>query len=251
MKNLTDMTAGATPDRPPPGPCTPSSVIIVNVSANPDLDPSPGIQVYPGTKVFLKGSASAVDISSECKVSTSDITPEIVSGHLPVTWELYFQPLGGPKINVSGDLASVPGSMTDPTQRYFTANRGLGTYWADFIVTFPAPTGAETGEREITVILPPRILQEATGLVTFIRAHDLGTGYGPPGGDFIDVEAVIGLDARPDRFGFQLRNDSNLPARRAMFDLLRDAYLNKRTVTIDYEIIPGFTNGVIIRTWLT
>ena len=37
-------------------------------------------------------------------------------------------------------------------------------------------------------------LLEKTGKIIFLRAHDLGTGYGPPN-DFLDVEAVFILDS--------------------------------------------------------
>jgi hypothetical protein len=94
-------------------------------------------------------------------------------------------------------------------------------------------------------------LQQATGKVTFLRAHDLGTRYGPPA-DQIDVEVVVKLHSRPEyAFGFQLRNDQNLPVRQGMLDLLRDAFNNNWTVTIDYRIEPDKKNGEILRVWLT
>jgi len=90
-------------------------------------------------------------------------------------------------------------------------------------------------------------LLEKTGKIVFLRAHDLGTGYGPPN-DFLDVEAVFILNAIGDgAYGFQLRNDDNLPARQAMFSLLRDAFVNNLNVTADYLIDPGKKNGVAIR----
>jgi hypothetical protein len=52
-------------------------------------------------------------------------------------------------------------------------------------------------------------------------------------------------------YGFQLRNDGNLPARQAMFSLLRDAFVNNLPVTADYLIDPGKNNGVAIRIALT
>ena len=65
-------------------------------------------------------------------------------------------------------------------------------------------------------------LIESKGHITFLRVHDLGTGYGPPT-DYIDVEVVIQLDSLPGKaFGFQLRNDNYLPARQGMLDLLHD-----------------------------
>jgi hypothetical protein len=92
----------------------------------------------------------------------------------------------------------------------------------------------------------------ASGKVTMLRVHDLGTGYGPPS-DFIDVEAVIWLDSQPGKaFGFQLRNDQYLPARQGMLDILRDAFNNNWNVSIDYIVAPGHTNNfVLIRAWIT
>jgi len=52
-------------------------------------------------------------------------------------------------------------------------------------------------------------------------------------------------------YGFQLRNDDNLPARNAMFSLLRDAFVNNLTVITDYLIDPGKQNGIAIRVALT
>jgi hypothetical protein len=92
---------------------------------------------------------------------------------------------------------------------------------------------------------------EASGKLTLLRVHDVGTRYGPPT-DVIDVEVVIWLDSQPGKaFGFQLRNDGNRPARQGMLDLLRDGFEHNWNVTIDYDIDPGKNNGVMIRVWLT
>ena len=94
-------------------------------------------------------------------------------------------------------------------------------------------------------------LLESSGRLTFLRVHDVGTGFGPPN-DFIDVEVVIKLDTKPNNaFGFQLRNDNSRPARAGMLDLLRDAFNHNWVVLIDYNLDAGKTNGVIIRTALT
>jgi hypothetical protein len=94
-------------------------------------------------------------------------------------------------------------------------------------------------------------LLEKTGKIVFLRAHDLGTGYGPPN-DQLDVEAVFILNAISDgAYGFQLRNDANLPARQAMFSLLRDAFVNNLPVTTDFLIDTGKKNGTAIRVALT
>jgi hypothetical protein len=94
-------------------------------------------------------------------------------------------------------------------------------------------------------------LLEKTGKVVFLRAHDLGTGYGPPN-DQLDVEAVFIVNTVDDgAYGFQLRDDDNLPARQAMFSLLRDAVVNDLPVTVDYLIDAGKKNGIAIRIALT
>jgi hypothetical protein len=94
-------------------------------------------------------------------------------------------------------------------------------------------------------------LLEKTGRIVFLRAHDLGTGYGPPD-DYLDVEAVFILNALDEgAYGFQLRNDAYLPARQAMFALLRDAFVNDLLVITDYLIEPGKQNGTAIRVALT
>jgi hypothetical protein len=94
-------------------------------------------------------------------------------------------------------------------------------------------------------------LLEKTGKITFLRAHDLGTAYGPPN-DQLDVEAVFMLNNMTSgAYGFQLRNDDNLPARQAMFSLLRDALVNNLPVTADYMIDTGKQNGIAIRIALT
>lgn len=90
-------------------------------------------------------------------------------------------------------------------------------------------------------------LLEKTGKIVFLRAHDVGTKFGPPN-DQLDVEAVFILNAiNEGAFGFQLRNDNNLPARQAMFSLLRDAFVNNLPVTADFLVDTGKQNGVAIR----
>lgn len=94
-------------------------------------------------------------------------------------------------------------------------------------------------------------LQQSKGRVSLLRVHQKGSKYGPAN-DKIDVEVVIWLDSEPGKaFGFQLRDDSNRPARQGMLDLLRDAFNNNWQTTIDYEIKAGKENGVVLRVWLT
>ena len=90
------------------------------------------------------------------------------------------------------------------------------------------------------------------GKIAYLRAHAIGSAYGPPQ-DRIDVEVVIRLDSHPGMaFGLQLRDDnSDTAIRRAMFDLMRDAFINNWTVSIDYWINQGQQNAVIHRVWIT
>jgi len=91
----------------------------------------------------------------------------------------------------------------------------------------------------------------AQGRLTVLRVHDVGTGFGPPT-DFIDVEVVIALDTQPSRFfGFQLRNDTKLPPRQGMLDLLRDAFERNLIVNIDFFQVPGKNNNILFRVWIT
>ena len=90
-------------------------------------------------------------------------------------------------------------------------------------------------------------LKNSQGKLTFLRAHDVGSGWGPPT-DSLDVEVVFMLDSvSQGAFGFQLRNDANEPVREAMVGLLRDAYVNNLKVSVDYFIDPGKHNGRAFR----
>lgn len=90
-------------------------------------------------------------------------------------------------------------------------------------------------------------LLQSTGKLTFLRVHNVGTKFGPPT-DQIDVEVVMKLNTSTTRaMGFQLRNDSNRPARQGMLDLLRDAFNHNWTVSVDFDLPAGKNNGVIIR----
>jgi len=91
---------------------------------------------------------------------------------------------------------------------------------------------------------------QASGKLKMLRINQVGSKYGP-GHDQIDAEVIIQLGSKPGMaFGFKLRNDSNRPVRQGMLDLLRDAYANNLTVTIDYDITAGKKNGIIVRVWL-
>jgi hypothetical protein len=89
-------------------------------------------------------------------------------------------------------------------------------------------------------------LIETVGQITFLRAHELGSGYGKSP-NFLDSEVIVQLAGEPLRaFGFQLRADSNAPARREMFEMLRSAFIARRAIRLDY-ITTGPRAGEIIR----
>ena len=91
----------------------------------------------------------------------------------------------------------------------------------------------------------------ATGHLTLLRVHDVGTGWGPAN-DFLDAEVIIRLDTKPgEAFGFQLRDDANRPVRQGMLDLLRDALNADRAVTIDYFSVAGHLNSQLFRVYVT
>ncbi len=100
---------------------------------------------------------------------------------------------------------------------------------------------------------------QARGKLTLLRVHHLDSGYGDSADptNFIDVEVVLWLDSQPGKaFGFQVRDDDHLPAHRGMLDLLRDAFNNNWTVTINY-IAPDLSdpdqtkkNFLVTRVWL-
>lgn len=89
-------------------------------------------------------------------------------------------------------------------------------------------------------------LIETVGHIVFLRAHEVGSGFGRAP-NFLDAEVIVKLVEEPLRaFGFQLRNDANRPARREMFDMLRSAFIAGRPVRLDYITI-GPLAGQIIR----
>jgi hypothetical protein len=93
---------------------------------------------------------------------------------------------------------------------------------------------------------PDGSLQEATGLITMLRVHDQGTGFGPHY-DYMDVEVVITLDSQPGKaFGLQLRQNPNGAAASGMLDVLRDCFSHRRPVTVDFTR-TGCRSGTILR----
>lgn len=75
-----------------------------------------------------------------------------------------------------------------------------------------------------------------SGQVDYLRVHNRG-GYGPNDDHLFD-QVIGGLDAEPShRFGVSLDDGGDLPANRAMVDLLRDGLLHDDVeTTVEYEI---------------
>lgn len=85
------------------------------------------------------------------------------------------------------------------------------------------------------------------GKLTFLRVHELKTGFGPDS-DKIEGEVVGRISSRPAQaFGFTLRRDDHLPAHQGMLDLMRDAFANDWTVVVEYDVDDGRSNGQLIR----
>ncbi|MCR4404159.1 MAG: hypothetical protein NUW06_02510 [Candidatus Acetothermia bacterium] len=97
----------------------------------------------------------------------------------------------------------------------------------------------------------PADILAVDGHVTYLRIHDVGTGYGPSN-DFLDVEVVVALDSTPNqRFGFQLRPDANQLVHQGMLDLLQQAFQYNYMVRLEFYQEPGRSNSVLFRvmTW--
>ena len=87
---------------------------------------------------------------------------------------------------------------------------------------------------------------ETVGHITFLRAHEVGSGFGKAP-NFLDSEVIVQLAEDPLRsFGFQLRADGNAGTRTEMFDILRSAFIAGRPVRLDY-VTTGPRAGEIIR----
>jgi hypothetical protein len=94
------------------------------------------------------------------------------------------------------------------------------------VITSPVNRPVRTGEWRI---------QGIEGKIIFLRAHRYGSGYGPSK-DRMDTEVVVKLNTDPNRtYSFQLRQNDELPAHQAMFQLLRDAFRGDWNVILEYD----------------
>jgi photosystem II stability/assembly factor-like uncharacterized protein len=105
------------------------------------------------------------------------------------------------------------------------------------------------GVYEVQPDWPIGSLAAAEGRVTLLRVQDVGQLYGAPG-DVIDADVIVRIDSRPEyAFGFQLRLDTQGPARRGMLNRLRDAFNRNAIVHLEY-VRTGFRNGMLQRVWI-
>jgi photosystem II stability/assembly factor-like uncharacterized protein len=134
--------------------------------------------------------------------------------------------------------------------RAVSADGGASWTWSDYNAGLPpadvralrvqASTGvlrAGTFGRsayEVSTDAPVGSLLNATGRLTFLRVHDVGTGWGGPP-NTLDAEVILLLDSIPwMAFGFELRQDSEAPTRTDMLELLRAAFVDDAPISIDY-----------------
>jgi hypothetical protein len=102
------------------------------------------------------------------------------------------------------------------------------------------------GAFEVNTDFPIGSVLSATGKLTLLRVHDVGTKYGKPD-DQLDVEVVARLDTEPGKaFGFTLRNDTQRLVHRRMFDELRSAFRDNHRVRLEYTR-RGLRTGEIFR----
>ena len=85
-----------------------------------------------------------------------------------------------------------------------------------------------------------------SGRLTFLRVHDVGTGWGRPPNE-LDAEVILMLDSDPGlAFGFQLRPGNEADTRSAMLALLRAALVENGVVSLDF-VRTGPRVGMVIR----
>ena len=99
---------------------------------------------------------------------------------------------------------------------------------------------------EVNTADPMGSVLSVQGRITFLRVHDVGTGFGPPN-DSIDGEVIVKFDTDPLKaFGFQLRTDGSEEDHRGMLKALREGLRTDRTVQVEY-IRTGLHTGRVIR----
>lgn len=102
------------------------------------------------------------------------------------------------------------------------------------------------GAYEVDTDNPIGSILTIDGRLSFLRVHDVSTGFGPPI-DFLDAEVIVKLDSAPLKaFGLQLRTGADEAVNQQSLDLLRDIYKHNKPIRIEYERV-GPRSGRIIR----
>jgi len=83
-----------------------------------------------------------------------------------------------------------------------------------------------------------------SGKLTMFRAQIQGLELGPET-DRLDAETLVTLDSEPGKV-FGISHHEEVAATESIVDTLREAYINKIPVTIQYGIAPGKNNLKII-----
>lgn len=261
-----------------PGECVRVAVVTIQ-GANADLDRD----LQSGNLVYLTECAVWIDVVATVTLDRPDLlvldqTDCLADGHVVSDEEDELFDLGrdlGADIvgyYIQGDTAGFRGCAAHPPGRRGFWVGDSATQWT-FVhelthvvgdnrhvtgtdnLMFRNTGGITNAPPDLTADQCDRIrddpvmgdcVLQAQGRVSFLRAHDVGTGFGPPT-DHIDVEVVVQLDTEPGRaFGFELRADGEEGARRGMLDTLRTAFNEGRPVSIDYRR-AGVTNNVLLR----
>lgn len=93
---------------------------------------------------------------------------------------------------------------------------------------------------------PMNSLQAAVGVISLLRVHDNGTGFGPAD-DQLEAEVIVLLDTEPEKaFGFKLRTGDDRADAVGKLRVLRDAFNNNRRVRLEFHR-TGCRTGQIVR----
>jgi Zn-dependent metalloprotease len=92
----------------------------------------------------------------------------------------------------------------------------------------------------------PDSIVNAQGRVVFLRAHDVGTGWGAVP-ENLDAEVIFKLDTLPSiALGFQARKNINAVTHLQMLDTLRSAFERNSRISVDY-FTTSFETGFAFR----
>lgn len=260
------------------GECVRVAVVTIQ-----DASPDPIRDLDSGNLVYLNECGVWIDVVGRVTIDRADLlvlnqTDCLANGHQVSDEEDELFDLGrdlGADIvayYIQGDTAGFRGCAAHPPGRRGFWVGDTATRWT-FVHELTHVVGDNRHETDMDNLMfrntgsitnpPPdltddqcdRIVRDAAmvdcvlraeGKVTFLRAHDVGTKFGPPS-DQLDVEVVVRLDSAPSlAFGYQLRAGSNEDASRGMLDALRFAFNEDRTVRLDYRR-TGLNSGVVLR----